>query len=170
MRPETADDIDTADDRAGPDDAQLYRQVSPELIRFATALVGRGDAPDVLSGAVVKALATPGWPAVANRRAYLYRAVFNEAQTWLRRAGQRPILERRAVRAATLDRWELPTLHPDVRAAVAGLSVRQRAVIVLTYWADLDPRSVAEWLGISEGSVRRHLARARARLREVLDA
>jgi RNA polymerase sigma factor (sigma-70 family) len=57
-----------------------------------------------------------------------------------------------------------------VREAVAGLSVRQRAVVVLTYWADLDPRAVAERLGISEGSVRRHLARARARLREVLDA
>lgn len=176
MRPETAEDIDTADDRAGPDgaddsdDAALYQRVSPELIRFATALVGRADAPDVLSAAVVKALATPGWPAVANRRAYLYRAVFNEAQTWLRRAGQRPVLERRAVRAATVDRWELPALHPDVRAAVAGLSVRQRGVIVLTYWADLDPRSVAERLGISEGSVRRHLARARARLRKVLDA
>ena len=152
------------------DDAELYGRVAPELIRFATALVGRVDAPDVLSGAVVKALATPGWPTVVNRRAYLYRAVFNEAQTWLRRAGQRSILEARAVRAAGVDRWELPTLRPDVRAAVAGLSVRQRAVIVLTYWADLDPRSVAEWLGISEGSVRRHLARARARLREVLDA
>jgi RNA polymerase sigma-70 factor (ECF subfamily) len=152
------------------DDAELYERLAPELIRFATALVGRVDAPDVLSGAVVKALATPGWPAVANRRAYLYRSVFNEAQTWLRRAGQRPILEARAVRAAVVDRWELPTLRPDVRAAVGGLSVRQRAVIVLTYWADLDPPAVAEWLGISEGSVRRHLARARARLREVLDA
>jgi RNA polymerase sigma-70 factor (ECF subfamily) len=148
-------------------DAELYERLSPELIRFATALVGRVNAPDVLSGAVVKALATPGWPAVVNRRAYLYRAVFNEAQTWLRRAGRRPVLE---AQAATMDRWELPTLRPDVREAVAGLSVRQRAVVVLTYWADLDPRAVAERLGISEGSVRRHLARARARLREVLDA
>jgi DNA-directed RNA polymerase specialized sigma24 family protein len=41
-----------------------------------------------------------------------------------------------------VDRWELPTLRPDVRVAVAGLSVRQRAVIVLTYWADLYPRRV----------------------------
>jgi RNA polymerase sigma-70 factor (ECF subfamily) len=57
-----------------------------------------------------------------------------------------------------------------VRDAVVALSVRQRAVIVLTYWADLDPRTVAERLGISEGSVRRHLARARAHLREALDA
>lgn len=163
----TANDPDDVDD---VDDAELYQILTPELIRFATALVGRVDAPDVLSGAVVKALASPGWPAVANRRAYLYRAVFNEAQTWLRRASRRPILEARAVRAAGVDRWELPTLRPEVRMAVARLSVRQRAVIVLTYWADLDPRSVAEWLEISEGSVRRHLARARARLREVLDA
>jgi RNA polymerase sigma factor (sigma-70 family) len=162
MISEIANDNDAA--------AALYEQLAPELIRFATALVGRVDASDVLSGAVVKALASPGWPAVANRRAYLYRSVFNEAQTWLRRAGQRPILEARAVRAAGTERWELPNLRPDVRMAVARLSVRQRAVIVLTYWADLDPRSVAEWLGISEGSVRRHLARARARLREVLDA
>jgi RNA polymerase sigma factor (sigma-70 family) len=145
------------------DDAELYELVAPELIRFATALVGRVDAPDVLSGAMVKALATPGWPVVANRRAYLYRAVYNEARTWLRRAGQRRILEARAARAAAVDRWELPSLRPDVRMAVARLSLRQRAVIV-TYWADLDPSSVAEWLGISEGSVRRHLARARPRL------
>jgi RNA polymerase sigma-70 factor (ECF subfamily) len=148
-------------------DAELYERLSPELIRFATALVGRVNAPDVLSGAVVKALATPGWRAVVNPRAYLYRAVFNEALTWLRQAGRRPVLE---AQAATMDRWELPTLRPDVREAVAGRSVRQRGVVVLTYWADLDPRAVAERLGISEGSVRRHLARARARLREVLDA
>ena len=151
------------------DDAGLYEQLAPELIRFATALVGRVDAPDVLSGAVVKALAAPGWPTVANRRSYLYRSVFNEAQTWLRRAGRRPFLEARAS-GLTADRWEFPALRPDVGVAVAGLSVRQRAVIVLTYWADLDPPAVAERLGISEGSVRRHLARARARLREVLDA
>jgi RNA polymerase sigma factor (sigma-70 family) len=162
---------DTADHTTSEsDDAVLYEQVAPELLRFATALVGRVDAPDVLSGAVVKALASPGWPAVANRRAYLYRSVFNEAQTWLRRANRRPALEARAVRVAGRDRWEMPNLRPEVRTAVIGLSVRQRAVVVLTYWADLDPRTVAERLGISEGSVRRHLARARAHLRKVLDA
>jgi RNA polymerase sigma-70 factor (ECF subfamily) len=162
MRPGT-----TLDDA---DDAVVYERLAPELIRFATALVGPVDAPDVLSGAVVKALAAPGWPAVVNRRAYLYRSVFNEAQTWTSRARRRPVLEARAHRAAAADHWELPTLRPDVRVAVTGLSVRQRAVIVLAYWADLDPPAVAERLGISEGAVRRHLARARARLREVLDA
>jgi RNA polymerase sigma-70 factor (ECF subfamily) len=153
--------------RAAQSDAELYASLAPELIRFATGLVGRSDAPDVLSSAVVRSLSGRAWPTVENRRAYLYRAVFNEAHRWIRRSAQR---RERELRAATPTRWELPAFRPDVRAAVEQLSVRQRAVIVLTYWADLDPATVASCLGISEGSVRRHLARARARLREVLDA
>jgi DNA-directed RNA polymerase specialized sigma24 family protein len=131
--------IDVADQ---PTDERLYRDLAPELIRFATALVGRAEAADVMASAFAKAMASRTWPAVVNRRAYLYRAV---------------------------DRWELPGLHPDVKAAVLQLSLRQRAVIVLTYWADFDPATTAEMLGISEGSVRQHLARARAHLREALD-
>ena len=57
----------------------------------------------------------------------------------------------------------------DVLAAVDKLSVQQRASVVLTYWEDLGPSDVASRLGISEGSVKRHLARARARLKELLD-
>jgi RNA polymerase sigma factor (sigma-70 family) len=151
----------------GTSDADVYRQLAPELIRFATGLVGRVDAADVLSGAVVRCLASPSWPGVVNHRAYLYRAVFNEANTWLRRSAQR---RAREARVPVEERWELPELRPDVRQAVVGLTVRQRAVIVLTYWADLAPAEVAERLGISEGSVRRHLVRARSRLRRVLDA
>ena len=67
---------------------------------------------------------------------------------------------RRDQRSAPAERWDLPEFHPEVLHAVRSLSVRQRAVIVLTYWADLAPADVADRLGISEGSVRRHLARA----------
>ncbi|MCI0686099.1 MAG: sigma-70 family RNA polymerase sigma factor [Sporichthyaceae bacterium] len=147
-------------------DGEVYRRLAPELIRFATALVGPVDAADVLSGAVVSALGSPAWPRVVNHRAYLYRAVYNESRTWLRRSAQRRSREASVV---VEDRWELPTLRLDVRKAVAALTVRQRAVIVLTYWADLAPAAVADRLGISEGTVRRHLARARANLRRVLD-
>jgi hypothetical protein len=38
-------------------DATFYGELAPELIRFATALVGPADAADVLSGAVVKVFA-----------------------------------------------------------------------------------------------------------------
>ena len=148
-------------------DTEIYRRLAPELIRFATALVGPADAPDVLSTAFMKAIAAPGWPMVDNHRAYLYRAVLNVAHTHRRRRFQRRDLE---ARTASGPHWDLPNLHPHVRDAVLRLSVRQRAVIVLTYWSDLDPPTVATHLGISEGAVRRHLARARARLREALDA
>jgi RNA polymerase sigma factor (sigma-70 family) len=147
------------------DDDAIYALLAAELLRFATGLVGRDDAQDVVSTAVMRSLATPAWGTVTNHRSYLYRAVFNEAQRWNRRANLR---REREARSAVADRWELPEYRPEVRSAVERLSVRQRAVIVLTYWHDLDPEAIADRLDISEGSVRRHLARARARLREVL--
>lgn len=57
----------------------------------------------------------------------------------------------------------------DVLRAVDKLSMQQRASVFLTYWEDLKPGDVAGRLGISEGSVKRHLARARARLKELLN-
>jgi DNA-directed RNA polymerase specialized sigma24 family protein len=40
--------------------------------------------------------------------------------------------------------------------------------VYLTYWEDLDPSRISELLGISDGAVRRHLARARRHLRKTL--
>ena len=154
--------LDLDPDRA----TALYQDLAPGLIAFASGLVGRQDAPDVFSSALVKALAAPGWASLDSPREYLYRAVANEATTWNRRTAQRRDRESRVPQTPV---WELPAFRPEVRAAVERLSMRQRAVILLTYWADLDPSAAAEHLGISEGAVRRHLARARARLREVLD-
>lgn len=59
--------------------------------------------------------------------------------------------------------------EPDeLLAAFDALSVQQRAITYLTYWHDLSVSQVAEALGVGDGTVRRQLARARGRLREVL--
>jgi RNA polymerase sigma-70 factor (ECF subfamily) len=144
-----------------------YESLLPELMGFATGLVGRLEAQDVVGDVLAQSLGTPTWSTVDNPRAYLFRAVFNEAGKRSRRTHRRTTLERLAAQTPAL--WVLPEFRPEVRAAVEALSVRQRAVIVLTYWDDLDPSAVGALLGISEGSVRKHLARARSRLREVLD-
>jgi len=62
----------------------------------------------------------------------------------------------------------MPEIEPEVAAAVARLSPQQRAVVFLTYWDDLDAATVANLLGVSEGTVRKQLGRARNKLREVL--
>jgi RNA polymerase sigma-70 factor (ECF subfamily) len=71
---------------------------------------------------------------------------------------------------AQSDRVGGPEVRPEVLAAVSRLSIRQRAVIVLTDWDDLDPQSIASLMAIGQGSVKRHLARARSHLKEALDA
>ena len=44
----------------------------------------------------------------------------------------------------------------ETLAYMSVLSVRQRAVIVLTYWHDLDQERIAATLGISRSSVAKH--------------
>ena len=146
-------------------DAEVYLEHAAGLVRFAMGLVGRSDAPDVVSEAVLSAISSNGWASVTDRRAYLYRAVFNRAKNHHRDRQRRWANELRTTREGTADRSEY---RPEVLAAVRELSLRQRAVVVLTYWDDLTPQLVASRLGISEGSVRRHLARARSRLRGML--
>ncbi|MBK3584480.1 sigma-70 region 4 domain-containing protein, partial [Streptomyces sp. MBT57] len=53
-------------------------------------------------------------------------------------------------------------------AALAGLSARNRDVLLLIAWGDLDYAEAAEALGIPIGTVRSRLHRARNALRETL--
>ena len=147
-------------------DEEIYRKYAEELIRFAAAVVGPDDAADAMSAGFLRALHSPHWAEVTHHRAYLYRTVLNEARMLLRRDATR---RRYEVRASVRDRVdEFPTPRPEVLRALRALSLRQRAVVYLTYWEDLDPAEVGRLLGISDGAVRRHLARARKSLRKEL--
>lgn len=147
-------------------DEQLYAQLSPELIRYATALTGPADAPDVVADAVIACFGSRHWPTVTNKRAYLYRAVLNQAHTHGRSAERRLRRERR-----TSDRLEVAPAADsvDARRALAHLSPQQRAVVFLTYWEDRTPAHIADLLGVAEGTVRKQLARSREHLRRILD-
>lgn len=150
-----------------PGDSLLYRKHAEDLTRFATGLVGPSDAADVVSEAVLSCLTSKKWKSVTDKRSYLYRSVYNKSVDFHRSSRRRRSREERVAKQELI---EAPNLRPEVLAAVFSLSIRQRAVIVLTYWEDLDPNAIAELLDISDGSVRRHLARGKARLKEVLHA
>ena len=147
-------------------DAEIYERYVDGLFRYATVLVGPDDAADVVSSAVLRVLRSLAWRSVSDHESYLYRAVTNEARNLYRSESRRRLREERA---PALHSVEIPEPHLEVRAAIEQLSVRQRAVVFLTYWDDMSDREVADHLGISVGSVHRHLARARRHLRKVLD-
>jgi RNA polymerase sigma factor (sigma-70 family) len=144
---------------------EAYAKYGDDLTRFATALVAPWDAADVVSAVMVRVLDANVWVRVDRPKPYLFRAVVNEV-----RSNHRSTLRRRAreERVAERDSVDPPEVAPEVLEEIAKLSVRQRAVIFLTYWHDLDQPTIARVLQISEGSVRRHLARAHHRLRGMI--
>jgi RNA polymerase sigma-70 factor (ECF subfamily) len=148
-------------------DAEVYAEHAPRLMALAASLAGPSSAEDVVAAAVLSAITSRSWPNVDNHGAYLTRAVVNEVRTAHRGALRREARERRyAIPEAPPP--AAPDPVPEVLTALAALSIRQRTVVFLTYWSDLDPATVANELAISEGSVRKHLARARAALRKEL--
>ncbi len=147
-------------------DAEFFEKYADELTRFATGIVGPGNAPDIVSGAFLRCVLSKRWPYITNRQAYMYRAVLNEA-IMTGRSVERRLHREQMTSLPEAVGADVP--RPEVLEAVSRLSLRQRAVIVLTYWNDLQPASVADLLGITGGAVRRHLARAHALLKEYLD-
>lgn len=66
------------------------------------------------------------------------------------------------------DASEAVVVHADVAAAMRRLSVRDQEVLELHLWERLEPRDIAEVLGVPTTVVRPRLSRARSRLRELL--
>ncbi len=146
-------------------DWECYRKHSEDLVRLAAVLAGPSNAEDVVASAVLRSMSSRRWADVRDQRAYLIKAVVNEVRSSRRSAIRREARELRAMEPAI---WDDGQEFPEVVDALSRLSVRQRAVVYLTYWADQTPSDIATVLGISEGAVRRHLARSRQSLRRLL--
>src|SRR5262249_43580003 len=103
------------------------------------------------------------WPNVDDPGAYLTRALVNAAGDARRRDHAR---RRRELAVAG---WPQP-----LPAATSGtdvlrrLSPTQAAVVYLLYWEDATIPDAARRLGVSEGTVRKQLDRAKRRLRKVM--
>ena len=143
---------------------EWYGKHASALVRFAATVVGPTDAEDVVAAAVLSLLRSPARP--DDLRGYAYRAVLHEGRKHWRALDRR---RRREALSARVVRHEDAEYVPEVARSLSMLSPQQRAAVHLTYWEDLTPGQVAVRLGVSDGTVRRQLARARRRLAEVLD-
>jgi RNA polymerase sigma-70 factor (sigma-E family) len=102
-----------------------------------------------------------------NPEAYVRKVMVNQLLTWRRRRAwsERPVADVRDVAgpdaaAAVGDRAEM-------WAMIGELPMRQRAVIVLRYYEDLDDAAIGVALGCTSSTVATHANRALARLRSV---
>ena len=138
----------------------------PGLVRLAYALTGdRWLAEDLAQAAL--ASACNSWRRVRRADdpdAYVRRILINAAHRRFREQRRLPAARGKA-EPEVADLAQAAETRSDLFAALAALPHRQRAVIVLRYWADLSDAQVAELLGCSEGTVRSQAWRALAKLR-----
>jgi RNA polymerase sigma factor (sigma-70 family) len=137
----------------------LYRRRLPDFTRAATAISGDEESGrDAVQEAFAKALRKRRrFRGEGNLEAWVWRIVVNAA----RDSGRR---RRRTATALT---------PVDVRADELGvplelLTERQREVLFLHYYADLDYATIAHALDISSGTVGATLSAARQTLRGAL--
>ena len=149
----------------------LFDQHYGSLCRLAYVLLGDGaQAEDVVQEAFLRTFTGFGRLRDRSRAdAYLRRSVVNLSRSRLRRRGAEGRSNAAVHRAERLD--ELPGRHDlDLLEAVRALPPRQRAAVVLFYYADLPESEVASSLGCSVGTVKSQLAKARATLARCLGA
>ena len=148
---------------------EIYREQAPRFRRVAAAIVESAEAADdVVQEAFASAVANRGsFRGSGAASAWIWRIVVNGALS--RRRRER--LERRMTEWLKLGRdhaEDRPAADRSFRTLVARLPERQRTVLFLRYYADLDYAAIAELLSISPGTVGKLLHDARATLRTAL--
>jgi RNA polymerase sigma-70 factor (sigma-E family) len=141
----------------------------PALVRLARLLTGdKHRADDLVQEVLAKAY--PRWASISRTDQpdlYVRRMLVNTRNSWWRRLGRREVSVPAIFDApASGDLGGENADRDAVRRLVFALPERQRAVLVLRYYEDLDDATIAEILGCSPVTVRTHALRGLTTLRE----
>jgi RNA polymerase sigma-70 factor (ECF subfamily) len=143
----------------------------PKVVAAVGLITGnRQDAADAVQDAIVGFLAKPPTREITNVAAWITVVASNRARDLQRSRAA----EARALARVGLDDEAsedvLNSLDIDVKAAIETLPLQQKQVCVLHYLLDQSVETIAEGLGVSEGTIKTQLHRARkalaARLRK----
>jgi RNA polymerase sigma factor (sigma-70 family) len=155
-----------------PDFAEFYRETKDECLFAVLVSVGdRDTAQDLVAEAFARALAS--WSSVSTHpapAAWVVRTALNAGVSrWRRRRREVPVPDL-AVVADQPAAGEAASgaVDPRIMAALLRLPARQRQVVALRLFLDLDTERTAQVLGVAPGTVRAHLGRAMAALRDDL--
>ncbi|RWC69598.1 MAG: sigma-70 family RNA polymerase sigma factor [Mesorhizobium sp.] len=154
----------------------LAGELRPELHRYCARLMGSViDGEDVVQDTLARAfVALDGLREVPPLRAWLFRIAHNRALDLLRsrviRAAEPIEAAHNVVDQATPDSVDILMRKEAVRTAVsrfAELPILQRSVLILKDVLDEPLAEIAALLDLTVDAVKAHLARGRARLREI---
>lgn len=138
-----------------------------DLLRTAYLLTGSHHAAeDLVQACLLKAMAR--WNSISEPMTYLRRAMVNQRVSWWRRL-RRELPHAEPPDSAVPDDSDGAAQRATMRAALAGLPPRMRAVVVLRYWEDQSEAETADLLGCSIGTVKAQASRGLARLRVALE-
>ncbi|MCZ7436150.1 SigE family RNA polymerase sigma factor [Micromonospora sp. WMMC241] len=144
-------------------------QRSPALSRTAYLLTGDHHlAEDLLQSALARTYRH--WRRIrdGDPEAYVRRVMYHQQVSWWRRRRVAERLDASPAERGGGDHTEDTALRLSVVAALRLLTARQRAVVVLRYYEDLTEAQVADVLGCSVGTVKRHGHDAVRRLRDLV--
>jgi RNA polymerase sigma factor (sigma-70 family) len=153
-----------------PDFAEFYRTAKDECLFAVLVSVGdRDTAQELVAEAFARAWAS--WPTVSAHpapAAWVVRTALNAGVSrWRRRRREVPVPDL-AVVADRAAGDAAGGVDPRIMAALSRLPERQRQVVALRLFLDLDTERTARVLGIAPGTVQAHLGRAMASLRSEL--
>jgi RNA polymerase sigma factor (sigma-70 family) len=138
-----------------------YRRHFPALVRVAFLITGSAAAAeDAVHEVFVRC--AHRIESLDHPESYLRAAVVNECRTQHRRS------RRGETHRTVAINDHLPTEHIETRDALAALTPRQRAAIVLRYFEDLPEAEIAEVLRCRPATVRSLISRALGTLRKEL--
>jgi RNA polymerase sigma-70 factor (ECF subfamily) len=149
--------------------AEFYQATRDDCLRVVFASVGdRPAAEDLVAEAFARAWAR--WRTVSQHpapTAWVVRTALNARVSWWRR--HRREVELPQSGTPLLDgAFDREPVDRTLMATLLRLPARQREVVALRIFLDLDTGQTARTLGIAPGTVTAHLARAMATLREEL--
>jgi RNA polymerase sigma-70 factor (ECF subfamily) len=155
--------------------AELVHRHQDAAYRFVLRMVGtRDEALEIVQDAFVRAWqALPQWQPEAQFRTWLFRIASNAALDALRRrrvVAFEPLDETLDAAAGEPDpekRLELKQRVAALEASLARLSAEHREILLLREVENMSYEEIGAVLGLSEGTVKSRLARARAALIEV---
>jgi RNA polymerase sigma-70 factor (sigma-E family) len=137
------------------------------LLHFTRALTGdRGLAEDIVQEVLIRLHARGDrLDEIDHLGAYARRMAVNEYVGWGRKWFRQRPTPTPPEPPPQPDHADRHAEHDWLRAELARLPRRQRAVLTLRYYAELTDAEIAEVLGCSNGTVRSHASRALASLR-----